>query len=449
MNRRIATWAGIFIFLLGIVGDMALQERMRPFAVHGVYFHPWSSEDMMQTVPLRALRDDPLQSLTHIHIQPPAFDLLRAVLVQLWPSLNDGDALVRVDESLYALWAVVFGLLGVVVFAWLSRQCGMATAGAASILLLLHPASIFFATYLDSTLLSAFLVLLAYYLLWKIANGHHASVLPFSVATVLLFFTRSIFQLPSIAMFALCLYLLRVPRKQLITYVLVTGLLSGLYVVKQHFMFGLLSTSSFAGLNLANSIGVGVGAANYSRYLADPSHLRITDPQLPEVLTSETKLDGQPNFNNINYLSLNDDLLQRYEKRLRGASIGELAKSYLDNAAIYFKPSSTYSSHHVIVDRLPWTDWYNRIFSAPVLPALLVLAIAGWSIRMVKSGSYARALGLAMPGLYVFLVSIISDKGENMRFKFFLEPVMFVFLASQFCVWVRVMHKRARTRRQL
>ena len=42
--------------------------------------------------------------------------------------------------------------------------------------------------------------------------------------------------------------------------------------------------------------------------------------------------------------------------------------SYAENLAIYFKPSSTYSSNHVIVDRLPWTNLYNEIFSAPVLP---------------------------------------------------------------------------------
>ena len=38
---------------------------------------------------------------------------------------------------------------------------------------------------------------------------------------------------------------------------------------------------------------------------------------------------------------------------------------------------------------------------------------------------------MLLPGLFVVLVSILADKGENMRFKFFVEPVMIVFLVSQ------------------
>ena len=78
-----------------------------------------------------------------------------------------------------------------------------------------------------------------------------------------------------------------------------------------------------AGVNLANSIGVGMGTANYARYLDDPRNLTVTDGQLPDVFTSRTKLNGQPNFNNINYLALNDSLFSRFQKKLLSAPVGE------------------------------------------------------------------------------------------------------------------------------
>ena len=86
------------------------------------------------------------------------------------------DLLRRVDYSLYFAWALILGALGFVIFLWLAEQCGLLMAIAGSLVFLLHPASIFFATYLDTTLLSAFLILWAYYLLWRIKNGRQVSI---------------------------------------------------------------------------------------------------------------------------------------------------------------------------------------------------------------------------------------------------------------------------------
>jgi hypothetical protein len=42
-----------------------------------------------------------------------------------------------------------------------------------------------------------------------------------------------------------------------------------------------------------------------------------------------------------------------------------------------------------------------------------------------------RGLGLALPVLFVFAASVMFERGENMRFKFFVEPVLYVFIVSQ------------------
>jgi hypothetical protein len=407
-----------------------------------MYFHPWSSETMMQTVSLKFLREAPLRTLLNIHIQPPAFDAVRAALALPLRHISDEAAVRQVDGALYALGAVLLAMLLAVVFRWLAEY-SLPVACVGTLLLLLHPAPIFFATFLDSTLLSSFLVTGTYFTLWKLKNGQATSITSLSVLVLALVFTRSIFQWPAILIFALCLFLLGVRRQLVAIFLVTTCLISGLYLAKQAYQFGLFSTSSFTGISLTNSIGVGFETEFYTTYLdqvADRSH---DDPSLPGVLTSRTKTDGEPNFNNLAYLELNQRLLARYRDALRSSSFDRLAGSYLENALIYFMPTSTYSDH-VIVDHLPWTKLYNAVFSAPVLPLLLLITFIIWAARTLRSRTILKGLGVLLPALYILAVCIFSDKGENMRFKFWLEPIMVVFLVSQFHAAAGLWHKIVR-----
>lgn len=430
-RRRILFLGGSLVFLFSFLIDLGLQALLRPYAREGIYFQAWSSEDMMQTVSIRDLQAAPVASLLNIHIAPPAFDLLRAVLVQLWPTADPQLLLRRVDSSLYVIWAGLLGLVGLVVFMWLSHSMHPILAGLSALIFVLHPATIFFATFLDTTLLSALLVLTTYYLMWKLMKGTGASLGAFSFVALALFFTRSIFQLPFLILLAICAGILGKPWRWCAAFIVITGLVSGAYAIKQWIQFGTPSTSSLTAVNLSNSVGVGLSTHNYFSYLDDPRNLKIADGSRADVLVATTKLDGQPNFNNLNYLRLDDTLYRRFQDQISHAAPSSLLASYAQNLAIYFEPSSWYSSDNVIVDRLPWRAAYDAIFSAPVLPALLLAAIAVWLARVVRAKQYAKGLGIALPAAFVFLASVLLDKGENMRFKYFLEPVMFVFLVSQ------------------
>jgi multisubunit Na+/H+ antiporter MnhF subunit len=100
----------------------------------------------------------------------------------------------------------------------------------------------------------------------------------------------------------------------------------------------------------------------------------------------------------------------------------------------------------VIVDHLPWTNLYNAVFSAPVLPILLLISFIIWAARAVKLRTIRKGIALLLPALYILAACIFSDKGENMRFKFWLEPIMVVFLVSQIHAVARLLHKTARLR---
>jgi len=217
---------------------------------------------------------------------------------------------------------------------------------------------------------------------------------------------------------------MRVPFRRLVVFFAITGVVVSLYTIKQMSLFDLSSTSSFTGLNLCQSIGIpGVGEKEHTAPVQEPSSDK------PRVLSRVRKANGAINFNNEYYLTLNHEFEQEYRSQVLQSSPLFLAKSYLTNLEIYLLPSSQYTPN-IIVDRLPQRSAYDYVFSFPVLPVLLTMAFLFWLARTNKS-SLPGAIGLFLPVAFIVFFCIAFDRGENMRFKFFIEPVLFVFLAAQ------------------
>ncbi len=423
-NRKLICIGTIFV-VIGFLFQIGLEHAMRPYAKKGIYFHRWSSEATIQTVSIQDLREAPFESLINIHIEPPGFDIIRAILVRLSSAPDIQDALHTVDLYIYRLWALAYGLLACLVFLWTAKLTETRIAILTTGIFMLHPAFIFYTTFLDTTLLSSLLVIWAYYLLWKLKNDNNTSLVMFALVSLGLFFTRSIFQWPSILLFGTCLFLLKAPRRKLLAYLLIVGGISSLYMAKQYYQFRLLSTSSFMGMSLARSVGI----INTHVPLIFEAH---DVSGLPQVLTRKSKIDGTINYNNISFLETSHQLTDEFWKYISTAPVADLAQSYFENTEIYFRPSSRNGTTHVIVDRLPWRSIYDAAFSAPILPLLILIAVVLSAVKVVRRGNYASATAILMPGLYIFLVSVLFEKGENMRLKFILEPVFYIFIVSEF-----------------
>jgi hypothetical protein len=420
----------VAIVVVGSIVQIVVQAKLRPHAVEGIYFQSWSSETAMQTVSVADLRATPLQTLNNIHIQPPGFDALRAILARFAP--DDPAAMVRgVDRGLYLIYAGLYGALGGVAFLWLRRLVPPTWALLGSIGLLLHPATVFYATLLDSTFLGAFLLTVSYYVLWEIRSGHWKLVPLYTLAFLALFFARSFIQWPTIFVFAIPLVLLRVPRRRVALFVAIAGTVIGGFVAKQHHKFDLTTTSSFVGLNLCGSVGL----RPMQKYWQDAPRVTLEhqpgDDALPRVLTRSVKLTGAPNFNHIRFLVVNRQLIAEFESRFRTATPQEMLGWYATSLSLYLQPSSRYSPDHVIVDRMPWRGLYDRVFSYPLLPIVLTILTIHWLRRAKSNRELRSAIALVVPGLYVVAVSVLFDSGENMRFKFFVEPVLWVALFAE------------------
>jgi hypothetical protein len=402
---------------------LAMAEvNARAHAPDGFYLQKYTSEYLMQTVSVADLRDEPLRSLWYLHIQPPALDSVRAVLARVYRTA-EGDALMRrVDAGLYTAWGLVSSALAALVCLWLCRLVRPAFAVPAALLFVLHPASVFYATLLDGTLLSAFGVTWFLYELWR-ARAGGGSVPRLAVAILLLFFTRSVFQWPFLLVAAASLALLGMPWRRLAVLVGSVALVMGAYVVKQRVLFGITFTSSFAADNFCK------GLHEYCPGVTSVPRPSPPDPARARVLSRTAKLNGEYNYNQVAFLRRSFSQMAEYRALLRTRTWRQNAEALRRNVAFWLRPSSRYTEH-VLVDRLPWRGAFDAAFSGARLLALLGLGALGWLARRERA-SVRTGVALALPAAYVFAVSVLFEGGENMRFKFFLEPAIYVFLAAQ------------------
>ena len=415
-----------FAFLLALVWMFLLEERYRNDAAEHLYFHAWTSEYMMQTVSLQDLRVEPFKSLWYNHIQPPMFDAIRASIAAFYPTAN-GDALMRrVDASLYWVWMFVFAATAVIVFSWLRRLVTVPLAWFGFIVFLLLPGPIFYATYLDSTLMSGTFVLWFLYTLWRFGRGEPAAI-ELVVVTLALFFTRSVFQWPFLVVLAMSLFLMGVPRSRAARVLAPIASVMLAFLLKQYLLFGLTTTSSFGPDSFCK------GLSEYCHGTTKVDFPKTTDKYNAFVLRRAEKLNGEYNYNQEAFLRRSFSQMEEYKALLRRLTPGRAIELLKINLSFYFRPTSRHSPH-VIVDRLAWRRPFDSVFSGWPLVLLLSAACLLWARRCWRGAPAERraavmgGVGAALPALYVAAITIVFESGENMRYRFFVEPSVFVFL---------------------
>ena len=423
------------MFLIAIAWIFALETRFRNEAAEHLYFHAWTSEYMMQTVSVGDLRLEPFKSLWYNHIQPPVFDAIRAALAVSHQGAN-GEALMRrVDTGLYRLWMLVYAATAVLVFSWIRRAAGARSAAIATAIFLLLPGPIFYATFLDSTLLSSTLILWFFWTLWRFSLGEPKTG-ELVLVSVILFFTRSVFQWPFLVVLGVSLWLMATPRDRSLRVLAPISLVMLAFLAKQYALFGLTTTSSFGPDSFCK------GLSEYCRGTATVDLPKTTDRYNAFVLRRAEKLNGEYNYNQEAFLKRSFSQMAEYKALLRRLTPERVIEILRVNLDFYLRPTSRHSSH-VIVDRLAWREPFEFLLSGWRFVVLLLLSIAMWARACGRETAEARrravlrGLGVALPALYVAAVTVVFESGENMRYRFFLEPTFFVFF------WISLVTPRA------
>lgn len=438
-----------------------VASRLFVDRVLGLRFEASSLVWCVQFLDPALLREDLLRSLWWLHAQPPLFNLFLGIGEKLFTDLHLGFGLVFRAASL----ALVLALRA------LLRRFGVRRGWAlgASLLFLASPALLYCECWLYYTLFEALLLVLACLgfarLLERPTVGRLAAYLACATSLCLL---RSTFQpawLLAVALVPVAV-LPGLRRARAAWGVLALLLLPPLaWCAKNRAVFGFFGTSSWAGMHL---LRVTAGDVTPEERLAlvqegTVSPLALVRPfgELPEyprewtdvpkrghpAVDAPTKIFGMNNYNHVAYVGI-ARRLQADSAVLARRHPGALLSAWRRGWALFFEPTETYPLFAAwkVAGAETWRGFFDR-FVLWTLPAALggmsVLFLLAFFVALPACGIAAArrlAVGNALSAdptvlfaaanlLYVALVSNAVDLGENQRFKFTVEPLLWAFLA--------------------
>ena len=425
--------------------------------VHDYGPDPWSW--FWQNVPSDLLRDRALQSLWHLHAQPPLWNVVGALLIKVF-----GGAHLQALQALNIVLGAATAALCLLLVARLtgSRRwsvgCGLVVA--------LHPALFLYEAYALYTTLVAFGVVAAAYLLERAREPRStAAALGFVAMVAGLVLTRSLFHLVLLAAAVPMVVALtgRLTRRQLAVLFLLMGIPMGWYG-KNAVQHGFFGGSSWYGMGLWRSALFGQERGRLdqlrSRGLLEPvaALTPFSPPSEYRALGFDRESDvpvlARDNQHNVNV----PDISRAYARSAK-ALIVRTPLRYLRNVITgygnFCAPSSDFAhlepnrdrmrlhadlSRLLLLrpaigaaERLLGTGYVGTVYF--VLIPLVVLAALAPVVRVRSVGDLARlvrtdAAPLFLAGIvaYTALVGSAMELGENARFKFMVEPALLVLL---------------------
>jgi len=246
----------IIILLTGFIISRALIYQVVPFRFNTLYFY-------MQYLDPDILRYDLWNGLWHLHAQPPLFNLFLGLVFKLSPSGLEA----KVFAALYSVMGVVVMLAGYFLMRYLRVSKGIALT--VSLLFMLFPTVIQAERWLfyPYPLVMA-LLLSAIFLYWFMDSKRVIYLILFLAAVAAIVLSRSffhvIFWMLPIVIMILFMAVFRADQSQrnrFRLYLVYLGisifflLISSSISIKNYLQFGLFTSSTWQGMNLAGMTG--------------------------------------------------------------------------------------------------------------------------------------------------------------------------------------------------
>jgi hypothetical protein len=453
--------------------------------IAGVRFDASSLPWFWQYADPALLETNLAQSLWYLHSQPPAFNAFLGVVISLF---TGHEALV------FAVSYLLVGLVFAAILFLLLRELGVPDTPnvVLTVVYAASPACALYENWLFYTYPLTVLLLLGA-LIWQrsVSQGRFLDTLLLFACAALLALTWSLFHL--IWLFCLVLALVLLRRRdwrKVLAAAAVPVLVVALWYGKNLIQIGEFSGSTWFGANfskMTNSMLTApqrralhddgaISAVSLVPPFGNPDeYYGVLPKPLPTgipVLDQEMKPSGVPNFNNRLYVDVSRQygsdalaiLRMRPSAYLRG-----LAESYL----LYFMPSSAYlflddNAAHIkglvritsLLDgRFSYHSGHSLRRTAPSLYYRQAFLNTGWLIiiayllvlilglvLMFRRNSFVRQRSsfffIWFNVAWMTFVANALEVGENNRFRFVTDPLVFVLLAALASDWLRRRNRR-------
>jgi hypothetical protein len=416
-----------------------------------------------QYLNISTLKDNLLIGVYYDHTQPPVFNLFLGFILKI-----TGDAAPLVFAIFFKLVSLANALLLLSILKKVVNR-GFLPIGI-SLLYLLSPATLVFENELFYTSFVSLLFLVACYNIVKLGNViNWKRTTGILLPLVLICLTRSMYHL--LLLVILSAVLIYSCRKRQNIRKLVIGscfaiLLTSSWYVKNYFIFGQFSTSSWIGMNMARNIF-------HDNEVKDSSKIEAFEPFLPVStykafvdkdlvkqyaglndtdLLLELKYDSLRNLKHIDFLKISELYLAASKKHVREHPVSYV-KNVMQSMIIFFTPATRYS---VTEKQARKIAYYDAVYSANLsvfaegkqqrrialtisaIPQMLIYAfvlLMFWrNIRITRRISLLNAF-IFLVIAYVFATGSLLEHYENMRFRFELQPLFYLLLAQAIVQW--------------
>ena len=424
---------------------------------------------LWQLLPVGLLRHQLLQSIVHLHSQPPLFNLVTGAFLQL----PDASQPWAADAGMFACAvAVAVGTAGMLLELGVNRV----TVIVVTVLLVVaDPAQFLYTTYYFYALPTAALVTLTGFAAIRWVRTERLQPgLAYGVLAAVLILTNSSYQLYTVALATVpVVWVLRRRWRETVVALLVPLAVVVTWYAVGIVQFGSATTSSWLGMNLARSTvqldspadiaslikqGVLTPTAAIrpfsalSAYGSLGEHALTGQQALDQRLKAGSKEFPNPNYNNIAYIGVarsyfTNDLHwieHRPQHYLKNLTIG---------ARLWLLPSEQYFATEALGGGQTWhLDGYTTVYDEAVLLqgspdpgavltviqthggpalsnvsitvaletllALVVLPLVAWRRRKVDRARAAGALWIWIIIASVFVSTTLLEAAENNRFRF-------------------------------
>lgn len=429
------------------------------FYYAGIWFDFTPLTSYWQYLDTWSLQHNLLQALWYQSAQPPLFNLFLGALLKLSPGYPS-----LIFPLIFMMISMINAALLLKIIAIISRNLKLATG--VSIIYLLAPATVLLENELFYTGFVSMLFLVSALLLLKwIETRRSLYSFFFFLMLAMICLTKSFYHLAWMGLVALLLSIKFFPgipvRKAAIAAAFPLFLVAGWYG-KNYYLFRNFSASSWVGMNLARLVYHDKVVIDSSSIASVPpffpvsSYTRFIDPAIDSlekrnglVLNKEFKQGRDINMFNAQYSRISRLYLQ--------AAKEEIAKhpgTYLKNVStaglIFFTPASSYFKVQENEKKMKYYDAagslnFNSFFtekshqkkslaiSSLVMMLFYAVSIAH-HIRISKDPGNFSSLNyfILITIFYSLLVSSFFEYGDNMRFRYEIQPLFLVLLAQYF-----------------
>ena len=437
----------------------------------GVRFHGDTFYLGWQFIDPLLLKTDLWRSLFYLHGQPPLLNAFTGIVLQLFPARYT-----VVFHTVYLFCGIVllFSVFGLGIKLGFPRW----VAVAISVWYILSPVTVIYENwYAYAYPLTTALCFAAYFLFRFVESGKPIDGILFSIPLAIMSLTWGFFHL---SWLILCVgigafVLMKKKRVKSILWLLLAVALVTAWYGKNAIVFGSFTASSWGGMNLSKIVTLHIPGEirakwvkqglisdlgrlppfrspdTYLRYFPDTPVTGI--PLLDEIEYST----GFPNFHHLVFIEASDQQMQDAIRMIQLAP-GRFVRTLMSAAYIFFHSASDYE--HVAGIRAPiegidtvWNrsfygQWQKGESFGELGSGSFLFDHVGWGLvieygfafvascvylwknraSIVSSPRFTLVLFMLWNILFVSVAGTILDIGENNRFRFVIDPFVFLLV---------------------